>query len=305
MMNTGNWILTDDVFMKPSYRISPFSTSSIANNGSMSDGSGCDLFFDKKHPGYHPQYLLKARHGITHALLEIGLSAADCVTVLTTTDNLYVSGCVTRAIEEVCRWDRVLSSQTKAIVVVHEFGTVYPQMQKLHQLGIPVIEDFAHSFNSSSDWAGQGDYLIYSFPKYFPIQYGGMLLSKEKLKQKHAIAPEHEAYIKKVISGHVDYVNEYAEKRTQNYNYLLSEFAKLSCQPRYIFNAQETSSVFMFCPPANINLVELKNFMQGHGIECSVFYGEQAFFIPAHHRLQRIDLDYFVFVYQTFIRQGA
>ena len=37
-----------------------------------------------------------------------------------------------------------------------------------------------------------------------------------------------------------------------------------------------------------------------HGIECSVFYGEEAFFIPVHQHLSEIDLDYFYAVFLDF-----
>ncbi|PDO90098.1 DegT/DnrJ/EryC1/StrS family aminotransferase [Kosakonia pseudosacchari] len=305
MAITGNWILTDDEFMKPSYRISPFSTSSLAQNCALPPVSKDAEFFEKRHPGYHPYYLLKARHGITLALKNLGLKTTDCVAVLTTTGNLYVSGCVTKAIETVCKWNRLINEETKAIVVVHEFGTVYTEMDKLYQLGVPVIEDFAHSFNSTSVNSGRSDFIIYSFPKYFPIQYGGIILSRKALATRPELDTVYEDYIQRVISAHVDHIEEYAEARWKNYHYLLARFSELSCRPRFNFNEGETPSVFMFCPPAEVDLVALKTFMQNHGIECSVFYGEQTFFIPLHDKLQQIDLDYFVFVYNEFIKRGV
>jgi hypothetical protein len=41
-----------------------------------------------------------------------------------------------------------------------------------------------------------------------------------------------------------------------------------------------------------------------HGIECSVFYGEDAFFIPVHQRLEAADLDYFAAVFGEFLKGG-
>ncbi|TDT58935.1 hypothetical protein DFO53_0482 [Enterobacter sp. AG5470] len=304
MAVTGDWILTDDEFMKPSYRISPFSTASIAQNHDLPSATGDEQFFAERHPGYNQYYLLKARHGITLALTNLGLSKTDHVTVLTTTGNLYVSGCVTKAIEAVCQWNRELSNNTRAIVVIHEFGTVYAGMDKLYQFGVPVIEDFAHSFNSASAVSGRSDFVIYSFPKYFPIQYGGLILSREALSNRPEIDAQQEEYVRRVVSAHIQNVGKYAQTRWKNYQYLLSQFAKFSCTPRFEFSDAETPSVFMFCPPEGIDLIALKTFMQGHGIECSVFYGEHAFFIPLHDRLQQADLDYFVFVYNEFIKQG-
>ncbi|WP_197058913.1 DegT/DnrJ/EryC1/StrS family aminotransferase [Enterobacter sp. Bisph1] len=290
--------------MKPSYRISPFSTASISLNSTLPSPTEDAGFFNNRHPNYHQNYLLKARNGITLALKNLNLSENDFVTILTTTGNMYVSGCVTKAIESVCKWNREVTENTKAVLVVHEFGTVFNQMDKLYQLGIPVIEDFAHSFNSTAKSAGKSDFVIYSFPKYFPIQYGGILLSRNALTIHSAISAPQEDYIKRVVSEHIGFIDQYAKKRWENYYYLINKFSNYNCSPRFTFSETETPSVFMFCPPADVNLVALKAYMQSNGIECSVFYGEQSFFIPLHDKLHKTDLDYFVFVYGEFIKRG-
>ena len=41
--------------------------------------------------------------------------------------------------------------------------------------------------------------------------------------------------------------------------------------------------------------------MNNHGIQSSVFYGEQAYFIPCHQHLSTDDLDYFIAVIKSFI----
>ena len=45
----------------------------------------------------------------------------------------------------------------------------------------------------------------------------------------------------------------------------------------------------MFQTSAGVDLPALKTFAQQHGIESSVFYGEQAFFVPVHERLAPTD----------------
>jgi len=300
-MPTSDWILTDDEFMKPSYRISPFSTSSIAINSALPASNECELFFANRFPGYQQQYLLKARHGITLALQNLALNLEDKVTVLTTTGNLYVSGCVTKAVEKVCKWDRILDETTKAILVVHEFGKVYPDMDSLYQLGLPVIEDYAHSYNSYSTSSGKGDFILYSFPKYFPVQFGGILLSRNIVKHDEQLTKPQAQYVKNVVSAYSNNVDEIAKKRWENYRYLVNAFSSRSVLPRFTFEANETPSVFMFCAPENIDLNKLKTFIQRHGVECSVFYGEQTFFIPCHEKLNATDLEYFVYLYDVFI----
>jgi hypothetical protein len=61
----------------------------------------------------------------------------------------------------------------------------------------------------------------------------------------------------------------------------------------------------MFQTPAEVDLPALKTFVQEHGIESSVFYGEQAFFVPVHERLVPADLDYFCHVVSAFLNDST
>ena len=61
----------------------------------------------------------------------------------------------------------------------------------------------------------------------------------------------------------------------------------------------------MFQTPADVDLPALKTFVQEHGIESSVFYGEQAFFVPVHDRLAPADLDYFGQVVSAFLTDAS
>jgi hypothetical protein len=56
----------------------------------------------------------------------------------------------------------------------------------------------------------------------------------------------------------------------------------------------------MFTVQSGVDLGALKAFMWSHGVESSVFYGEQAFFVPVHSRLGSDDLDYFFEVAREF-----
>ena len=43
-----------------------------------------------------------------------------------------------------------------------------------------------------------------------------------------------------------------------------------------------------------IDLPELKKYYWAHGVQCSVFYGEDAFFIPVHQALTDTGLELFL-----------
>jgi dTDP-4-amino-4,6-dideoxygalactose transaminase len=112
--------------------------------------------------------------------------------------------------------------KTKAILVNHEFDFPYENLSKLLNYELPIIENCAHSFisqNQEGTVGNIGDYVIYSLPKFFPIQFGGILLSnKNNIYQN--MSSEEEKYIKKVLSNYVQDLKEIKTKRFLNYRYL-------------------------------------------------------------------------------------
>ena len=63
----------------------------------------------------------------------------------------------------------------------------------------------------------------------------------------------------------------------------------------------DVPGVFMFkVPDQNIDLGKLRQHVESHGIECSVFYGENAFFVPVHQNLNNFDIDYIFFTIKNF-----
>jgi dTDP-4-amino-4,6-dideoxygalactose transaminase len=148
-----------------------------------------------------------------------------------------------------------------------------------------------------------GDYVIYSFPKIFPVQFGGLLVSGNKKinQEKSVISAELKKNLKNTISNYIINKEKIIEKRIRNYNFLKNQFAKLNITPRFSLTKGCVPGVFMFCiEDKNTNLQNLKTYFYSHGIQCSVFYGEHAFFIPCHQNLKTNDLIYFVEVYKSF-----
>lgn len=68
-------------------------------------------------------------------------------------------------------------------------------------------------------------------------------------------------------------------------------------------SVNEVPGAFVFRAPG-IDLDGFKIFMQSNGIESSVFYGEQAFYIPVHQHLSREDMDLFYLLTLHFIENG-
>ena len=243
------------------------------------------------------------------ALSALALQRDDCVTILRTSGNFYISGCVTRAIEKVCRWSRNIEPATRAILVNHEFGYPHRDLAALRGYGVPIIEDACHSFladTADKDMGRIGDFVLFSLPKVFPIQMGGLLAYDGKYEVKSSVTPgsELETYLGRVISRYLPDSDAMRTQRIANHNILCEVFSHFTCQARFELLAHDVPGVFLFNVPAQVDLQGMKAFGWAHGIECSVFYGENCFFIPVHHRLQVADIRYFATVFGRYLDGG-
>jgi hypothetical protein len=63
--------------------------------------------------------------------------------------------------------------------------------------------------------------------------------------------------------------------------------------------------VFMFrTNEQKIDLPKLKKYYYSHGVQCSVFYGERAFYIPVNQSLNEQDMLFFFEVIKSFLNQN-
>ena len=109
--------------------------------------------------------------------------------------------------------------------------------------------------------------------------------------------------LKKVISFLLNSEEEIIVKRNKNYKYLEEVFTELGFNTRLNLSKRETPSVYMFSSDM-LDLNKLKIFMQRNGVECSVFYGENSFFLPVHQNLKQFDLDYITNLIKYFIYEN-
>ncbi|MBE0655948.1 MAG: DegT/DnrJ/EryC1/StrS family aminotransferase, partial [Bacteroidales bacterium] len=227
--------------------------------------------------------------------------------ILTTSGNFYISSCVTKEIEKFCKWSREFVPESRIIFVNHEFGYPFPDLIKLKEFNLPIIEDCAGAFFSidKDKTIGEvGDFVIYSLPKMFPLQVGGLLVTKQIVEEgsNSTLDPFMLQYIKNVLSEYMSERDEIVRKRIENYLILKESFLSLGFREQFPLDDCIVPNVFMFrTNNSGINLPELKKYFWAHGIQCSVFYGEEAFFIPVHQALTEIDLRYFYEVMRSFI----
>ncbi len=301
------FVFYPDQYLTPAYRISPFRTSDVILNYHFPYNNTIDNYLTGRFQDFLYIYTLNGREAINIALRNINPGINDVVTIFTTSGNTYISSCVTSEIEKYCKWSRRMLPETKIIFVIHEFGYPYPDLKDLKRFKLPIIEDCAASFfsNDNDRTIGRtGDYVIYSFPKMFPIQVGGILVSKHKdiLKQTTNLELDLLQYIKNILSKYIVEKDQIISQRIRNYFELKIRFDSLDLPERYELHDGGVPGAFMFrTDNYNIDLPELKKHFWAHGIQSSIFYGEQAFFIPVHQSLNSYDLDYFYEVMKKFL----
>lgn len=287
----------------PSYLISPFSNLDLIKNTKIVKNNICKKYLDKRFLPKHYIYTNSGRESINIALKYFDLKKEDCVTIFTTSQNKYISGCVTKEIEKFCKWSRNIEKNTKIIFINHEFGYQYSKIKKLRKYNIPIIEDYAHSFFLNEEKRIEADFAIYSLPKMFPIQIGGLLVSNKELKNKNTITGQIKKYIENVLSKNLIIKKEIIKKRIKNYKYLESKLKEINIQPFFLESENINPGVFMFKTPLKADLNKFKKYMNLNGIQSSIFYGKNAYFIPIHQNLSTIDLDYFYETIKNFFQK--
>ena len=124
------------------------------------------------------------------------------------------------------------------------------------------------------------------------MQLGGVLLSRSEVANGTTDA-EADYILSHAYCGQKE-KNVIIEKRLQNYDYLCKALAPLGIAPFFELTDGVVPGTFLFTWRNDIDYPNLKEFMQRNGVESSVFYGKNAFFIPMHHNLEKTELDYMI-----------
>jgi hypothetical protein len=304
MKNENFFICNPDKYLKPDYRISPFNNKNI-NLGKI---PSCNYkiwesYAEDRWGKNQYKFTINGRHALKLAIELCNISRNNIITILTSSGNSYVSSCVTNVVESFCDWNREVTIKTDLIIVIHEFGKTFENLKDLKKFDVPIIEDCAYSFYNSNRNIGKvGDYCIYSFPKFFPIQVGGLLTSYHNLDMVNDTSESFKFLVYNFLGFQIKKMDKIIVKRLRNYIFLKNNFIKIGLFPRFEFELNEYPGVFMFIIDQNISFQNFKTYCNDNGIESSVFYGENAFFIPCHQNLTKIDLEYFIYVITNFFK---
>jgi hypothetical protein len=292
--------------IKPLINITPFDARFLDVEPGV--GKLEDIFKDKEYTVF-PRGMYAIFALIKWLKLEGKINADDEICIKTTSGSPYISGCVTSAIEQTCKWSREISEKTKAIFAIHEFGFVNPEIENLRKIcdekHIPLIEDFAYLFNP--DVKTYGDYLIFSMTKIFPMQFGGILVGKkfepEYIWNNFACYDgKKEELVRKHFSYHLSKIGEYNKKRLENYNYFLEIFG----EERVFFklDGKSVPGAFVLKVENEERARQIAEYVRKFGIECGVYHKNSAVFFPLHQNLNKPQLDYVAGAVLAMFRNG-
>ncbi len=133
-------------------------------------------------------------------LASLGIRREQEIAILTTSQEAYVSTCVSVTAFNFARISRIVTPDTAVVVLIHEFGYVAEdfatRIAAWQENGLTVIEDCAHIMGITVGGApvgGCGDFALYSLPKLIPIERGGLLRARRAISLSAFSLVEQEA----------------------------------------------------------------------------------------------------------------
>ncbi|HLD69156.1 MAG TPA: DegT/DnrJ/EryC1/StrS family aminotransferase [Candidatus Omnitrophota bacterium] len=324
--------------MRPHIRISPF----LPREWCFLLQEKNDRFKKKSHtdPSFwldqakDLKFLDSGRSALLACLEYEDIKRNDEVLILTTTGGPYISSCVTKTIEKICRWEREPSAKTRAVLVIHEFGfpCPYSVIKPYIEKGIPIIEDCAYSIGSRIQGAavgGVGDYAIYSLTKYYPVSFGGILVSRKRLLQnidsRHSEKqsdeesnPEEilrsaqndrktpgtlnsvdERLLKQTIQKASAFTPQWNNLRRKNWEFFAKKLRPHKITPYFKLDQKNVPGVFLAKLPEGFRGDIRKRQLNNAGVEATEYYGQGGFYFPVHQFLSEYEKNYILHHFLT------
>jgi dTDP-4-amino-4,6-dideoxygalactose transaminase len=230
---------------------------------------------------------VNGRQALSYILQGLNLRRTDEVCIFTTFDFPNVSSCVTSTVFNFCKPSRVFSESTKAVIVIHEFGVPYKDINTLvkecKKRDIPLIEDCAHTIDSTQSGVkvgSAGDWIIGSFPKIFPVYYGGFLIGKTSghIHSSYRQAAEIENLASN-LGSFLDQLDDFSSARRKVFHHLTDHAVSLGLQPVYVAT-EEITPWFFPLPVADVEKVFEQ--AERNKIECALWHGTNIVVFPCH-----------------------
>ena len=288
--------------MRPRITISPFSVSNMEDMLNNNAGDNIDI------AAVRPEFWLdqatslnilrSGRSALKLALLACGVTQGDSVMIVTTTRGSYVSSCVTKVIDELCLWSHQLESNTKVVLLIHEFGFPCKLPDEVRDRGLTIIEDCAYAVGTRIE-GGEvghiGDFAIYSLTKYYPIPFGGVLASRKPITpdlNPDPLADDAVNFVKQCFMNSVSKYTDWNQRRRENWQYFAMQLKHHGLQDFFDIGTTVVPGVFVAKLSPAMNGSSIKDRCVLAGIESTEYYGQGGFYFPVHQYLTDFERDY-------------
>ena len=308
-MFSNKFYVTDHIeYNHPEFLIIPMRNSDIFNNAELNRKHNLNLvrMLQNRYPNKHVTITTGARQSLNLIMKHISSNMKDKldVRIQTTSDNTYISSCVTSTIEKNAnRWNREINKKNDVLLINHEFGYADNRLLNDSFSEKEIIEDCAYSFNSKynngENCGTKSPFAIFSLSKFFPIQFGGFLLSDVPIENNEDSRMLE--YVENVCGFYFSSIEKWSDYRNSIKLYYNEVFKELGCNSYFDFNTNDVPGVYLFKLPASIKQKELKEFYNKRGVQCSIFYGSDGFFLPLNQYTTRNEVDYFADLFHHFI----
>ena len=286
-----------DLYLKPKIRMSPYDGRlNHINPKIIKKASILSLCKQFVSPNYDNFSILKnGRHAINTALNSIGLDKSCSVSILTPSKSNYVSKCVTDEISKFCNF-KINDKNADAYFLIHEFGRRIIPSKEIVLSNKPIIEDCAYLLSSSNLEHGYfGDYLVFSCSKAFNTPHGGLLFSKGKIHNKNNISKNYLSIIQSGLYENLKNLNKISIKRKSVFHQMQIKCREYGLTHFYKVTENDFPTAFLIDLDNEITSEKLeliKQHMNEMGVESSVFYGNNCYFIPCHQNVGTFEIEY-------------
>lgn len=248
-------------------------------------------------------FVPRASYGIYAILRHLDLQPEDHVTIIKSFPTEFISGCVTKNIEKVCKWklwkegDRI----GKVVLLIHEFGIpakITEQfVNQLRSAGIIVIEDCAWRATKVFE---QSDYAVYSAQKMLNTNFGAFIQGvdmPEKFLWDIGVLDFVKQQKAQFFIGDLEMIG--AERRIRNWVAYAEmvrnagmQFDTMADYGFLITQKEWIPTVYMQRFADDQEALAVKARLEEFGIQAGIYWGQGALYLPIHQCMTLPEVEY-------------
>ena len=243
------------------------------------------------------------KEAIQNALIKIGVNKETIIGIKTSTENGYVSSCITKIISKFCNYHIDTEKNCDIYFIVHNFGRPFRKWENLNT-DKKIIEDCCYAFSEQKSFASRGDYVIWSLPKAFNVPKGGLLFANGGINKifnfSNTLDTNSIKYLKKFLLEYLQEIDLVFKNRLKSYEKISYKFSLSGIQERFKCDMYSFPAAYIF----DMSFIEeketFKSYINSKGIESSIFYGSNCYFLPCHQNLSDIEIDYVIKIIESY-----